>query len=313
MIIEEINKRLDRQVVFSFSYDSPALKFSREHGIDMIVRIRITKTGGYAIMNMENGYTVDEEDFKELDKYEFKHTDDAIMLKGDLTGTRFLKAFMELNQIPSVVVDGIVVHDGYSYVYLRFHSNDQSKVSAVLKNSFMGFERYATQYLGPSTGVIDSFREISDITPLKYVEIGGSVPPSIMNITNDPVIKTLGVSWTREMKYLLGEEIRAIYYDENSLLQEGSFVTKISNSQRIYETSFSNPLIEFFVKQSSENFTITMGMPQKLHGKDFTFSTVVPQIVLPDFFDTVREAMKKFSEWDLDVKAVRDIESLDTS
>ena len=157
------------------------------------------------------------------------------------------------------------------------------------------------------------FKELSDVTPLKYVEITSSVPPSFMNITNDPVIVNLGVSWTRELKYLLEDEIRAVYYDKHSLLTDrNNFVTEISKKDHIYETSFTNPLIQFFVKQASENFTITLGMPQKLNGKTFSFSTIVPQIVLPDFFETMREAIKQFQEWDIDIHYVRDVEALES-
>lgn len=312
MIIEEINNRLNRQVVFSFSIDSPVLEFSRQHNVPLIVRVRVTADGGYAIVNMDTQYPFDQDDLRELGKFDIKQTRDAIMFRIDLTGTKFLEGFKALNAVPSVVVDGVVIHDGYCYVYFRFHSNDEAGVTHALRSVFMGFDRYAIQYIGPSGGAIQAFMELSEITPLKYVEIIGSVPPAFMNITNDPVIVNLGVSWTREMKYLLGDQIRAVYYDEHSLLTDrNSFVTEISQKDRIYETSFSNPIIEFFVKQASENFTITLGMPQKLHGKSFYFSTVVPRIVLPDFFSTMKEAIMKFPDWELDIHYVMDVEALD--
>lgn len=311
MIIQEINNRLNREVIFSFSMDSPLMEFSLVHNVPMIVRIRVTKDGGYAIVNMDTQYHIDEDDLRELSKFQIRTTRDAIMVKADLTGTKFLEGFKALNGVPSVVVDGVVINEGYCYVYFRFHSNDEASVTKALRSSFMDFERYAIHYIGPSAGAIASFSELSDITPLKYVEITGTVPPSFMNITNDPVIVSLGVSWTREMKYLLEDEIRAVYYDEHSLLTDSSaHVKEISSKDRIYETSFSNPIIEFFVKTSSENFTITLGMPQKLHGKAFSFSTVVPQIVLPDFFQTMKEAIRKFPEWELDIHYVTDVEAI---
>ena len=313
MIIDEINGMLNRQVVFSFSVDLPITDFSMKYNLPMIVRIRITKDGGYALVNMENGPGLDESDLKEISKYDLKRTRDAIMAKIDLTGTKFLSGFIALNAVPSLVVDGVIVHDGYCYIYFRFHENDEQNVTRALRQNFMDFSRYAVQYIGPSTGAIDVFKELSDVTPLKYVEITSSVPPSFMNITNDPVIVNLGVSWTRELKYLLEDEIRAVYYDKHSLLTDrNSFVTEISKKDHIYETSFTNPLIQFFVKQASENFTITLGMPQKLNGKTFSFSTIVPQIVLPDFFETMREAIKQFQEWDIDIHYVRDVEALES-
>ncbi len=51
-------------------------------------------------------------------------------------------------------------------------------------------------------------------------------------------------------------------------------------------------------------------MPQKLHRKTFYFSTVVPSIVLPDFFNKMEEAIKNFSDWQLGIYYAMDGESM---
>lgn len=305
MIIKEINNILDRQCIFSFSANTGIAEFLSENGLTAIVRIRVTKDGGFAIFNFENEGLDEAEILNTLGEYDPQVTRDAVLLRLDLTGTPFLEGFKELNRVPSVVIDGVIFNDGYYYIYFRFHSKDEKDVSSSLKKHLVRFERYAIRFLGQSTGLMSTFREISAAIPLKYVEINSSVPPSSMKISNDPVLTSLGVSWNREMKYLLEDEIRAVFYDKSALLRSKEhWLNEISLDQRIYETSFSNPLIQYFINQASNGAIVTLGMPQKLHGKTFSIATVVPEMVLPEFFSVLHNASVEFKEWNLDVRFV---------
>jgi hypothetical protein len=45
-------------------------------------------------------------------------------------------------------------------------------------------------------------------------------------------------------------------------------------------------------------------MMQKLDGRVFTFATIVPDMVLPKFFEVVFQLCKKFPEWNLNIQEV---------
>lgn len=305
MIIKEINQMLDRQCIFSFSANTKLEEYLTENGLTAILRIRVTKDGGFAIVNVENEGLDEEELLNHLGDYDPQVTSDAAMLRLELGGSPFLEGFRTLNRVPSVVIDGVIFNGGYYYIYFRFHSRDEKKVGEAMRSKVVSFDRFSIRYLGVNAGMISTFREISSAIPLKYVEITGSVPPSVMKIAKDPVLMNLGVSWTREMKYLLEDEIRAIYYDKSSLLQKKEeWINEISKEQRIYETAFSNPLIQYLINQSSLSTIVTMGMPQKLLGKTFSIATVVPEMVLPEFFKVVYNAAVEFKDWNLDIHYV---------
>ena len=311
MIIKEINDILDRQCIVSFSTGTPITEFLNENGITAIVRTRVTKSGGFAIFNFEREGMDEEELPKILKGRDVRLSPDAVMVKVDLSGNPFLEAFKTLNRVPSVVVDCILHNGGYYYLYFRFHSSDENKVTRAMRSTLVNFDRFAVRYIGKSEGVISTFREISSAFPLKYVEVNGSVPVSAMNIVSDPVITNLGVNWTRELKYLLEDEIRAVYYDKNALLRKKEdWINEISKEHRIYETAFSNPLIQFFIDEVSGNSVVTLGMPQKLLGKTFSFATVVPEIVLPEFFGVLYKTTDKFKEWELDIHCVDMFENM---
>lgn len=305
MIIKEINSMLDRQGVISFAADTKIGNFLSDNSISALARVRITKDGGYVILNFENE-EFDENEIKEqLKEYEPKITRDAVMLKISSPSKNFLDGFTTLNSVPSVVIDAVIFTGGYYYIYFRFYSTDDSKLTAALRSKFIKYDRFALRYLGKSPGMISTFKEISSEIPLTYVEITGSVPPNFMRVFDDPVLMNLGVSWTREMKYLLEDQIKAVYYDRSALLRgKEEWIHEISREKRIYETTFTNALIQHLISNISQQSVVTMGMPQKLHGKTFSIATVVPDIVLPDFFKTVYEAIMEFRNWELDISYV---------
>ena len=311
MIIKEISGILDRQCIFSFAASSRIEEFLLENGITSILRIRVTREGGFAIFNFENEGIDEEELHKTLKDYDPQVTSDSVMLTMDLKGTAFLDAFKSLNKVPSVVIDGVLFNGGYYYIYMRFHSVDERKVGDVLKKEMIDFSRFAIRFLGKSSGLLSTFREISAAIPLKYVEIDTSVPPSFMKIANDPVLKNLGVSWIRELKYLLEDEIRAVYYDKTALLRgKEEWINEISHEDRIYETAFSNPLVQYFINQASASAIVTLGVEQKLIGNTFSIATVVPEMVMPEFFNVVYNASKEFKDWKIDIHYVDLIENL---
>lgn len=313
MILKEIDQMLDRQCIFSFSMNSNIEQFLGENGITAIIRIRVHEDGGFAIFNFENnGY--DEEDLmKQLHEYDPQITNDAVMLKVDLKGSQFLEAFKTLNRVPSVVIDAAIYNSDSYFIYFRFHSSDEDKVGRALKSGMVKFRRFAIRFLGKSAGLISTYRELSAAIPLKYVEINTSVPPTAMRITKDSVLMNLGVSWSREMKYVLGDEVRAVYYDKTALLRgKEEWINEISASKRIYETAFSNQLIQYLVTQNSQSAIVTLGMPQRLHGKTFSIATVVPEMVMPEFFQVVYNAMNDFKEWELDIHYVDLFENMTT-
>lgn len=311
MIANDINNLLDRQGIFSFTGNSKVEEFLTENGLTAIVRMRVTKDGGYALFNFDIEGLEESEVMNDLKEYSPTVTQDAVMLRVDETSRLFIDGFKALNAVPSVVIDAVVFNSGHYFVYFRFHSSDETKVTGAIRSKLVTFSRFAIRYLGKSAGMIPTFDELSEALPLRYVEINGSVPAKFMRIFDDPVLVNLGASWTRETKFLLEDEIRAVYYDKSYLLQgKKEWINEISRDNRIYETSFTNPIIQYLVDKASENNIVTLGMPQKLDGNTFSIATVVPEMVLPEFFNVIYDTIREFDNWDLDIHSVDSFDNM---
>ena len=306
MIISEIEKILDRQCIFSFTSQSKVATFLTEHGVTAVVRVRPNASGGFAVFNFETS-SVDSQFLQEWDERdgEMDYDEESVTIKMDLSGTQFISTFKALNEVPSVIIDCIIFNGGSFYLYLRFHSNDEIMLGKVVRGQLAKYSKFAIRYLGPNVGLINTFRDLSDAVQLRYIEMRSEIPPNYMDIVHDQVISSLGISWTREMKYLSEGEFRAVFYDKESIMQKsGNYINEISKKQNIYETSFTNPLLEAIITENSLKSVVTLGMIQKLQGREFTFATVVPDIVLSRFFSIVMDVCLKLQDWNVTIQTV---------
>ncbi|MCL4341505.1 MAG: hypothetical protein M1431_05370 [Candidatus Thermoplasmatota archaeon] len=314
MIITETEKILDRACIFSISAESKLGEFLTLNDITAIVRIRPNQTGGFALFNFDIE-SVDERVLQgwENGNGELNYDNECVTIKHDLTGTKYIQLFKDINKVSSAIIDCIIFNKGYFYLYVRFHSNDEEKLGEVVRKELTKFPKFSIKYLGQNNGLVGAYKDMSDVLTLRYVEIKSEIPKNYMDILKDPVISSFGISWLREMKYLTEDEIRGVFYDKESILKKkGTFINEISPKQNIYETSFRNPIIEYIVRETSERSIVTLGMMQKLDGRIFTFATIVPDIVLPKFFDVVFQICDKFPDWKLNIQEVDLLDSMET-
>jgi len=302
MLIDEIDNFLDRYSIISFYNDLPITRFLRTNNIVAAERIRVNKDGGFIIINFPKGEHDDSFYMKELSSYETIITSDSVKVKVDISGTNFLEIFTTLNGVPSVVIDAVVFHHGFHFIHFRFHSADEDVLTRIIREKIVDTEGFTIRFLGKTPGIKGSFSSVSSILPLTYIEIQGTVPNQEINLIGDPVISNLGVSWYREMKYVMEDEIRAVFYDKFSLMQgKKQWINEISAENRIYETSFSNPVLRALIAEASKESVVTLGMPQKMYGKYFYISTVVPDICLPGFFRALYTVIRTHASWKLDI------------
>jgi hypothetical protein len=297
MLIEDMNMLLDRRTVISYFTNEPSLKEILTDEPVAVAKIRITKEGGLIIINWVKDYDS-----------EAGGKTSAVTI--DLKGTKTLEFFKELIKIHSVVVDGILLSTAIISFTFRYHHNEHQKVSELISRFGKELEGFSVPFMGPSSGIIDSLKEISFTVPLHYMEVISTVPPNIMSITKDNVIKTFGNNWLREVKYLLGEETHAVYYERNEVLREDLTTTEISKSEKIYETTFDNPIINFFFDECTRQSIAPLGMGQRLNGRTFTYYVIVPEFHLSGFTSIMLAAFQKMHEWKMNIQYSNEISSL---
>lgn len=311
MLINEINKMLDKQCVLSFSLEHPLTQLSETYGLTAIIKIRMHGEGGVMIVNMPYKESYDKDIVSTLKGYDAIIEGDALSARIDISNLPFIHSFRNLINIPSVVIDGVILDKGMFYLYFRYHHNNHRHVSKLLLSEGGSYTDFAVRYLGESQGILSAIQEIDKQIPLYYVEISSRVPSKSIDIMRDHVLITFGISWDREVKYVIEDEIHAVYYDQNAVLKKGNeWATEISPSERIYETTFYNPVIEYYIKESSKSSIVTLGMPQKLFGNRFSFSAIIPSMHLTQFFPVIFRSFEKFPEWEMVMDNVSEVSEI---
>ena len=80
----------------------------------------------------------------------------------------------------------------------------------------------------------------------------------------------------------------AIYYDNHSLLKNDSKdVVEISTSEGIYQSTFINPIIEYYIREAENRQIVTLALPQRLVGNQFSFDVVIPKMQLTEFYSLI--------------------------
>ncbi len=300
MIIHEIDKKLNMQGQIVLKLDHPLSEISKDYSLTSVARIRVKKNGGSIIINTPE---ISSESMREVSG---KLTSFGSNVEGstwssvlDISSTTAYSFFRELIKTPSVVVDAIMLQCGDIHVFFRYHRNDHRSVSGIIAKHGVEIPNFQVKYLGESRGLVEEYRGISKQIPLQYVQIGSDVPPSAMDIKHDPVINIFGHNWVREMKYVEGNESHAIYYERQKLLEQNVKLTEISRDERIYEMTFSNPLMNTYFSESTEKSIAFLGVGHQLFGRGFSFYMVVPQMHLERFTGLVLGSFSTFRDWNM--------------
>jgi hypothetical protein len=302
MLFQESDKKLDMKGIFSFSLDTDLNEISSKFGVKIIARIRRHKDNANAVLNMAyfDGNTKELEE--KLKKFNPKKGNYGYVASLDITRSRFLDSFSNFVTIPSVIVDAVIIEEGLTRVYFRFHNSVSKHLSSSFASDWSQYDMFSIDLLGPNDGYRESFSEISKKVPLYSVEIKSRVPGNDMDITGDIAMSTFGSTWEREVKYLIGGNIQAIYYDSRSLLKKDSRdVVEISTTDGIYQATFVNPLIEYYMREAENRQIATLALPQRLVGNQFSFDVVVPKMLLTEFYSLIFESFKKFPDWKMEL------------
>ncbi|MGC8506514.1 MAG: hypothetical protein ACP5NK_07410 [Thermoplasmata archaeon] len=300
MLINEVNMSLDKRGRISFNFEIDNQPIWNAADLTSVAKIRITGKGGFIIVNNKSDVS-NQDVIREFQRRNAIHIGDSWSLNLDISNTSLLAFFEDLISIPSVVVDSIIIKGTKFFVDFRYHHNDHAAFSALASSHVDKLKDFAFPFLGNSTGLIQSLKELSLEIPLQYIEVESVVPPNFMEITKDPVIATFGNNWVREVKYLQEEKTYAVYYEKSQLLKEGIDTKEISRSEKIYETTFSNPIITFIYNKCSEGSIAPLGMAQKLFGRTFSYYVIVPRMHLEGFTKILMNAFSSMKEWKMNL------------
>lgn len=306
MFIKEFASSLNLMGILSHSEDYGLSSLTREYGIKYVSKIRRGKSGPFRMVNVPRIAGMPEAAIKKLNDIGTYYGDGWYVLVEKIDPV-YVKFFTNLIEIPSVVIDSIITVEGVERIYFRAHEKDRNKITDLVYKSNLAPESMYLERLDKNPGLVEIMKTFDSDIRLSYLEFKMKVPPAAMEVEKDPVISTFGNNWIREVKYLLDENAHAVYYEKSKILRASPGIQEISRDDNIYRMNYSNPVITYLVNEATSQNVGLMSLAQRMLGRDFHLSFIVPKMCMPRVNKIMSALMQKYPNWDITVTMVKDI------
>ncbi|MEM0155427.1 MAG: hypothetical protein QW597_02335 [Thermoplasmataceae archaeon] len=288
---------LDMQCVIEVNRDYPIFGMSRGLKIEMPGLITLSPDSVDLLLLVSKKYQ-DSRDMRIfLEKFNASDIGAMWVIKTSSREHASLKNFTLITDIPSSVIDGIVVSGGTMKIYTRFNHRFASTVSEALLEASIRKTGAFPLYLGKSKGRDFFLREISSAIDLDCVTLSSLPPEAEKAVDRNPV----PVPWVREVRYLSKSTIDAVYNSSSiSEAEDNDY-----NEHRYYEAKTKNPVLEAITSMTASVTVPTYSIVQQFDGNSFEMQFAIPSAYTPIFLRIVSEVDTKFPQWAIFITGIR--------
>ncbi|MFG1519933.1 MAG: hypothetical protein AAE977_05610 [Thermoplasmataceae archaeon] len=298
----EVDKRLDRECEFIFSWNDSVFDLSEKYGLiapgvflksenEIDIYYHITADPS-SIYEMRNALII----------LQAENIGEDWVIKQRITDNGFLGALNEILVIPSVVLDMIMMIKGNLHMRFRFHHSVENVVSNYIMAQLLGKMDFSVHYLGKSRGFMNTLKDINDIMPLSMVRYSVTAPEYEKPPTKNPI----GMKWERVRKYVRGDRIlHYVYFGYTEPPAESQkYYYTISEKDHLYETVTGNDVITFINENSEKKRLVRIGALHFFDGTNLEIKVVISKSSVKDYLSVLSSAREKFPEWDLQLTGI---------
>lgn len=298
----EVDKRLDRECEFTFSWDDSAFGLSEKYGLiapGVFLKIENEIDIYYHVMADPSSI---QEMRNALILLQAENIGEDWIIRQRITDNGFLGALNEILGIPSVILDMILMVRGRLHMRFRFHHSVENMVSDYIMAQLLGKMNFSVHYLGKSRGFMNTLMDINDIMPLSMVRYSVTAP----EYEKPPPKNPIGMKWERVRKYVRGDRIlHYVYfsYTEPPVVSQKNYHT-ISAEDHLYETVTGNEVITFINENSEKKRLVRIGALHFFDGTSLDIKVVISKSSVKGYLSVLSSAREKFPEWNLELTGI---------
>ncbi len=296
MLVNEFDTKLDMQCILSMDLDVELLNAAKKYNVYAEGSLSLNNGGIdlYAYIPTQKPLSREAEIF--ISRYPHSRLGNTYSLRTDSNGCGELMRLRDLLLIKSVMIDDVYYSEGLLHVIFRFHSSQLKSVSDFILKTKQQLPGVVPEYLGKSPGLLKILDHIDSRIPLYYISLDTTPPPSQLDPENNP----LGIpSWTREIEYLSGGKIGAIYYTPSAIRADNEKVDVISERDGVFRVFSANPILEFLSEKMSKLPIMAINRAQRFEKSRLKMDIILPEVYASTYLDIVSESMEKFPEWEI--------------
>lgn len=306
MFIKEFDLSLNITGIIARKAEDDLGHLSAKFGTKYVTKIRRKGGNSFRMVNVPSFREMPQEEVAALNKLGKKEGHGWFILDESIDPD-YISFFNNLIDIPSVVIDSVLTTEGEEHIYFRAHENDRAKIRDLVYADSKSTKKFWIEKLDFSPGLLNIMKSIDRDIELSYLEFRMKIPPTEMTVEKDPVISTFGNNWFREMKYLMDENVFAIYYEKSKILRQNPNIIEISREDNIFRMNYSNPVINSLVEESTAENIGILNLAQRMLGRDFYLSYIIPKMCLPKMNNIISDLLKKYKKWEIMISQVADI------
>ena len=296
MLVNEFDTKLDMQCILTLDLDVELLNAAKKFNVYAEGSLSLNNGGIdlYAYIPIQKPLSREAEIF--ISRYPHTKLGNTYSLRTDSKECGDLMKLRDLLLIKSVMIDDVYYSDGLLHVIFRFHSSQLKSVSDFILKTKQQIPGVVPEYLGKSPGLLKILGHIDNRIPLYYISLDTSPPPSQLDKENNP----LGIpSWTREIEYLSGGKIGAIYYTPSAVHVENDKVDVISERDGVFRVFSANPILEFLSEKMSKLPIMAINRAQRFEKSRLKMDIILPEVYASTYIDIVSESIEKFPDWEI--------------
>ncbi len=222
-----------------------------------------------------------------LSKFNATERETSFVVDSPLSNEKEFLVISKLIEIPSLILNGSDLKDGFLNFYARFHSSEIKKVSSVLSKYAKDSRNIRLVRLGPSTGIMKIMSDINKeyslsivtfVTPLNREDIYVKEIPDSPNIIAE--VKTSGA---------FRGDINAIVYCD--LPVEGLPV--IDAKSHLYQIELRTPFPFMVRNRANENHIMRTAYFGKMQSGKIEVTVFIPTDVLYEFYQVLYQVAEE--------------------
>ncbi len=237
MKIKDIDQRLDFRCILSLAFDTPFLKFTKNHDLNVPAfldsRVDLSK---FLYIVEKKGF---EKDLPVLLRgMKAGETNYAFIVEEDLSDNKSVEVLSRLANTKTVSLNAVTVRKGRLFIDFRFHNSRLNLVSDIIFEMGSKDRTLIVDYLGKSPGITKILEELNSIFPITVVSYAIRLEGNLADYER----AMADFDCIGEIQNKSGNPLKIMIYTNEKLPPEYSDYS-IPETDNIYEFVSENPYL----------------------------------------------------------------------
>ncbi|MCL6090972.1 MAG: hypothetical protein M1393_08045 [Candidatus Thermoplasmatota archaeon] len=237
MKIKDIDQRLDFRCILSLAFDTPFLKFTKNHDLNVPAfldsRVDLSK---FLYIVEKKGF---EKDLPVLLRgMKAGETDYAFIVEEDLSDNKSVEILSRLANTKTVSLNAVSARKGRLFIDFRFHNSRLNLISDIIFEMGSKDRTLIVDYLGKSPGITKILEELNSIFPITVVSYAIRLEGNLADYER----AMADFDCIGEIQNKSGNPLKIMIYTNEKLPPEYSDYS-IPETDNIYEFVSENPYL----------------------------------------------------------------------